>query len=472
VIVGIVTLVLVGGLAVVAPAGASGSWARALEVPGSGNLNVRNNAQVASISCTTSGNCSAGGYFWGSTSNPGAFVVDEVNGVWGNAIEVPGITALAVNVNSAATNAISCSSPGNCAAGGTYSYGVIRGQAFVVDEVNGVWGNAIEVPGTNTLNTSTYAMVNAISCSSPGNCSAGGFYSYTYYSTEDFVVNEVDGTWGNVVSLDASNVNTISCSSPGNCTIGGEDETDIRNHDGSFLTQASVSTEIDGTWSPAIDIPGSATLNSGGIASVNSVSCTGTGECSAVGQYENNHSVNPTYDGTFQAFVANEVDGNWVKVVEAPRSGVLNRGGNAVLNSVSCASPGNCSAGGEYQSNKTTGQALVIDEVNGTWKAAEEVPHASVLNTGGQATVNAVSCSSPGNCSAGGFYLDHSGKREAFVVNQVNGAWDAAAEVPGIASLSRDWAEVDAISCSSTGYCSAGGKYSVKHGHEAFVVNG
>src|SRR5215467_730872 len=43
----------------------------------------------------------------------------------------------------------------------------------------------------------------------------------------------------------------------------------------------------------------------------------------------------------------------------------------------------------------------------GTWGSAQEV--AAVLNTGGFAEVNSVSCASAGNCSAGGFYTSSSG---------------------------------------------------------------
>ena len=38
----------------------------------------------------------------------------------------------------------------------------------------------------------------------------------------------------------------------------------------------------------------------------------------------------------------------WGRAVEVPGLGSLNKGGNAGVNSVSCASPGNCTAGGSY----------------------------------------------------------------------------------------------------------------------------
>src|SRR5262245_50856686 len=54
----------------------------------------------------------------------------------------------------------------------------------------------------------------------------------------------------------------------------------------------------------------------------------------------------------------------------------------------------------------------------GTWGTAKKVPGSATLNTGGSAAINSVSCASAGNCSAGGFYKDSSGHQQAFVVSQ------------------------------------------------------
>jgi hypothetical protein len=46
------------------------------------------------------------------------------------------------------------------------------------------------------------------------------------------------------------------------------------------------------------------------------------------------------------------------------------------------------------------------------------VPGTATLNSGGAAWTVSVSCASAGNCSAGGGYTDSSGHRQAFVVTQ------------------------------------------------------
>jgi hypothetical protein len=109
---------------------------------------------------------------------------------------------------------------------------------------------------------------------------------------------------------------------------------------------------------------------------------------------------------------------DWGSAQEVPGSGVLNAGGYARVNSVSCSSDGNCAAGGSYQDGSYAGQAFVVDQTDGIWGSAQEVPGSGVLNADGYAQVISVSCSSDGNCAAGGYYTDGSGHAQAFVVNE------------------------------------------------------
>ena len=109
----------------------------------------------------------------------------------------------------------------------------------------------------------------------------------------------------------------------------------------------------------------------------------------------------------------------------------------------------------------------------GTWGTAEELPGIAALNTGGDALVGSVSCASAGNCSAGGFYTDSSGHQQAFVASQVNGTWGTAKEVPGTAALNSGGNDaINSMSCASAGNCSAAGQYTGSSGHgQAFVVS-
>ena len=103
-------------------------------------------------------------------------MVSETNGSWGNAVEVPGTATLNSGGN-AKVDSVSCAAAGACAAGGYYKDGSGNHQAFVVSETNGSWGNAVEVPGTATLNSGGSASVNSVSCAAAGDCTAGGYYA-------------------------------------------------------------------------------------------------------------------------------------------------------------------------------------------------------------------------------------------------------------------------------------------------------
>jgi hypothetical protein len=335
-------------------------------------------------------------------------VVNETNGVWGNAEEIPKTASLNAG-GVAALNSVSCASAGNCSAGGFYTDSSVNLQAFVVDETNGVWGNAEEVPNTATLNASGSAELESVSCASAGNCSAGGFYSDSSGSERAFVASRVNGTWGN-----------------------------------------------------AKQVPNTAKL--GGSAELDTVSCASAGNCGAGGYYIGS--------GTQQAFVVSQVNGVWGNAEEVPNTATLNAGGAAQLTSVSCASAGNCSAGGWYSDRSGDGQAFVVSQASGTWRNAEEVPGVGSLNSLG-AVVESLSCSSAGNCSAGGFYAVSTGHTQVFVVNQASGTWGNAEEVPGIGSLNVGMsADLYTLSCSSAGNCTTGGYYTGNSGHmQAFLAD-
>jgi hypothetical protein len=156
-----------------------------------------------------------------------------------------------------------------------------------------------------------------------------------------------------------------------------------------------------------------------------------------------------------------------------PETPVLNQGGGAVIESVSCASAGNCSAGGDYLDGAGHQQAFVLSETAGRWQPAEEVPGTAVLNSGWNAGINSVSCASAGNCSAGGSYASgNASHTHAFVVSETNGHWQQA-EDKGVAVLDTGQRGATySVSCAPAGYCSAGGQYGgVLTNLQAFVVS-
>jgi len=469
-------LALLGALAGCGPAPAAraaGSWGTAIEVPGLGALNTRGDAEVSSVSCASAGNCAAGGDYRDRHGHGQGFVAVERNGRWGQAVEVPGLGALNEG-GSAQVTSVSCASAGNCAAGGDYQDGDRHGQGFVADERNGVWGQAIEVPGLGALNKKgpggPYAypqtQVDSVSCASAGNCAAGGTYAADSRHGQGFVAVEDNGVWGHAIEVPglgalnkggSAEVDSVSCASPGNCAAGGDYED--RGQNG----QGFVADEDNGVWGHAIEVPGLGALNKGGAAGVNSVSCASPGNCAAGGDYEDRGQ-------NGQGFVADERNGVWGTAINVPGLMALNDtegSPNAGVGSVSCASAGNCAAAGTYGDPYGTGFAA--SETNGRWGQAE-----TVLAGGRSAGLNSVSCASPGNCAAGGDYSDSSGGvTQGAVAVARNGRWDQAIEVPGLGALNKGGgASVASVSCPPAGGCAAGGTYTDRGGHsQGFVVN-
>src|SRR5262245_56682212 len=298
------------------PARAAGSWGRAITVPGLGYLNKGRNANVWSVSCPAPDHCAAGGYYTDGSHHQQGFVAIETNGRWRQAVEASGLGALNKGGNAQVTS-VSCASPGYCAAGGYYGnyssnpYGFTSGQGFVVNERNGRWRRAVEVPGLGALNKGGKAEVTSVSCASRGSCAAVGFYK-----------------------------------------------------DGGGDQQGFVAVERYGVWGQAVEVPGLGALNAGGKSWVSSVSCASPGYCAAGGNYATDAA------GHGQAFVVSETNGSWGTAQEVAAN--LNTGGGAGVDSVSCASAGNCSAGGGY-SGHLGDHAFVISEVNGTWATAQAI---------------------------------------------------------------------------------------------------
>jgi hypothetical protein len=99
--------------------------------------------------------------------------------------------------------------------------------------------------------------------------------------------------------------------------------------------------------------------------------------------------------------------------VHVPRSSTLQE---RQVSSVSCASPGNCSAGITYSDGHSHNQAFVVSEVDGTWQQGVQVPGTA---TGAEdAGTDSVSCVPAGICAAGGYYTDSLGSQQAFVLTR------------------------------------------------------
>jgi hypothetical protein len=212
--------------------------------------------------------------------------------------------------------------------------------------------------------------------------------------------------WGRAIEVPGGRqVTSMSCAAAGYCTAAGFSE-------GSGLSGFVIS-ERHGRWGRPVNEPG---------IGLWSVSCGSAGNCSGVGTNGDNQ----------QGYMVSELHGRWGPPTVVPGLAALNTGDSAFVWQVSCASAGNCAAGGDYTESGNTQLAFVVSEKNGRWGTAIEVPGLAALETGGFAEVLSVSCASVGNCAAGGYYNGGQG----FVVGEWHGRWATAIEVPGAGRIS------------------------------------
>ncbi|HET7012489.1 MAG TPA: Ig-like domain-containing protein [Streptosporangiaceae bacterium] len=286
------------------------------------------------------------------------------------------------------------------------------------------------------------------------------------------VANAPAGHWSNVREIPLTSLNAgagaivtaLACASPGNCTAGGK----FADSEGNV--QIFVVSEVKGTWQKPGTIPGLNGTSIGAVAHISSISCPAVGDCVAAGSFGDQ-------SGAQRPFIAESKNGSWhrpVPLTFSPFS--VDPVEEFDAKSVSCATPGNCTVGLVVpvfaSANRTAQEAFVVDEVNGVWGGAQAVPDTPALNDGLDAETSAVSCFSPGNCLAGGWYTHN--HEHPFIATETAGSWGAATVLPGVSQLpgfgSNTSATIKSASCWSAGNCTVTGIYNATDATQGFLA--
>lgn len=381
-------------------------WAPAMDLPGAASLGVTGSG-FTSLSCSSTGNCAAGGFYNTAQFSAGsylAFVVDEVNGVWQSAEMAPGTASLAPG-SQAQVVTISCPSDGNCSLGGFVSNSNDQAVAFVADQVDGTWQSATPLTDVDLSGyTNPQATISSISCTSAGNCVAGGYGWSGLDRYQDqiggagFIVTEDAGVWSAPVALSGivttsgsnlSQINTVSCPTSTDCVIGGT------YYDGHEY-QAFVASDLDGTLGSTIEVPGTAALNAFSEAQVVAASCTASDACTIAGTYSGTAG-----NGLSQTFVDSEVAGTWGTAVQIPEE-TSDLEAATQLTSLSCSSPGNCVVGGWIGDGGQLEAPYVDEQSGGEWSTLQRVAGEDTQNAQASSLPGAA-CVPDGSCELGGY---------------------------------------------------------------------
>jgi Divergent InlB B-repeat domain/PASTA domain len=401
-------------------------------------------------------------------------VAATASGAWGVGTEavLPGnASTTAPNVS---INAISCPSSGDCSAVGTYVDSSGYTQGLLLTEVGGTWAAGVEaaLPANAAQATNPSVFLNAASCSSPGNCAAVGGYqdnSPGYDNSQVLLMTETAGVWATGVegalpanALPETDGNqftdllSVSCTSTGDCTAVGTYLLNDHVHNPAGL----LFTEAGGNWGAGLEAPLPANASTSGESSADSVSCSSAGNCTAVGSYDDSSN-------TGQGLLLTETAGSWSTGVEATLPANADTSQGSDLSTVSCTSLGNCSAAGGYADDSDHQQLMFISETAGSWTIGVEAKLPSNSAASPLANILAISCGSVGNCAAVGNYRDNSGNEWPLLLTQTAGTWADGTEPALPANAAGDpfgGASLDSVSCPSAGNCSAVGSYNAAVG--------
>jgi hypothetical protein len=431
-----------------------GHWTQAAPVPGLSALTTASST-VSAMSCAPSGDCAMAGTYQDALRNTQAWVASGHNGTWANATALIGVGT--DGGGHSAINGVSCATGNYCVAVGETAPSQSSERATVTVAIGGTWQQAMLIPGLG--GTSSEAL--SVACPSVGNCTVVGWYRDAANRRQAFVEDEVNGTWGEFQDLpDIARLNTgqfaelnsVSCGSPGNCTAAGEFTTP------GGTSHAFFAPKVRGNWlaGQPIEVPPTTAPSTG-----RSVSCPPSGDCVLAG-------TGADASGHFRVYTVQVIGAGATRPQDLPGSQVLNAGGVALPNSVTCASAGNCVVVGHYTDATGRWQPFIGEQKGGTWLNASTVRGIAGLDAGHFAELQSVSCASPGNCAARGFYTDAGGSGQVLTTDEVNGTWGSAAKLPGQSSQGL-FSTQSYVSCWTAGNCVNGGVVLAPTGLRAIV---
>jgi hypothetical protein len=221
-------------------------------------------------------------------------------------------------------------------------------------------------------------------------------------------------------------INSISCASRGNCTAVGSYNSKAGDEEGLLLTEKA------GRWARGVEAVLPADAASDPDVSLWSVDCASRGNCTAVGTY---YPTFGPYTESSGGLLLTEKSGHWATGVEAGLPEGDYPGDLIALDSVSCVSAGNCTAGGD--DGYGDGAALYTEKA-GHW-ARRPLSFGPAL-----ADITSVSCTSDGRCSAVGYtgYVDggeYGLEVTGLALTKKRGKWSATdlGDFPGPVSCAR-----------------------------------
>lgn len=382
----------------------------ALGLP-TGALTTKQSATLTSVACAAVNACVAVGSFRTASGNE-PLVATQADGTWAQSatLALPsGAVASTALPPDPVTEllGVACPGAGDCVAVGTYQVGTTAFAPMVATEHDGTWSAATTVSLPASSLTPPLADLDAISCVSPGNCVAVGTFTASGDNEEPWSITEVGGSWGTPVvpalPTDALTEDqqavlySVACASLSWCEAVGsyQSTTGVR---AVALTRSSRAWGASAT-AVAVPLPVGAASSDDADTALTSVTCPRVRTCAAVGNYA-------TTGGAVAPMAALETAGTWNSATAVVVPTLAGATGPLVgqLDAVSCSGITSCTAVGSFG---TTTQSApdVTSESDGSWSdavaAAVPTDHSA---HGGYDVAGGVACFAATQCLSVGQY--------------------------------------------------------------------
>jgi hypothetical protein len=342
------------------------------------------NASLNDVSCAATNDCMAVGWFLGQIPGTSGFqdfpLAERWDGATWTVLPTP---APKHPGGGELLSSVSCTSGTSCMAVGQVQVFREPGGFIVQHPFAESWnGSTWSIVATPTL-TNSGATLNGVSCTSPASCMAVGNEGTPKNPSLFTLAEQWDGTAWHVVTTPppltpgGTGLNTVSCTSSGACMAVG-----FFGFSNGFGTELTLAEQWNGTtWRVrTTPTPGS----SGGLAGV---ACTSPAACIAVGSHETPAHLAVT--------LAEQWNGTGWKVLASPNP----RGfGIAGIGGISCPAAAACMGTGAATDPTGESSFNLAEAWNGTSWSLVKTPSPGSTNN----ELRGVSCTSPSACMAVG----------------------------------------------------------------------
>ena len=414
---------------------------------------------INSVSCPTTGSCTAAGFYDGSYGGP---LLETLSGGSWSATQPP-LPPDAYRYNQAAgLTSVSCADSSTCIAVGSYE-DANTDAGLIESGASGNW-SAIRAPLPAGTTGDPFSALNTVTCLSDTLCIALGSYAPSGF--EAMIDTLTSQGWQSVTAplpADASatdpnsSLQSLSCATPSSCiavgsyiAASGNTEGVIEKYDGGAWTAAKVSLPPDAA-------------TSGQYVTLSGVACPAVGSCAAAGSYS-------TSNGQEQGFLSRLSNGAW-STVEAPLPADASATDPAVIfgefagfsiaaqsytRPVACSASAACIAVGTYIDSSNVDRPLIEQLANNSWTA---VPVAFPPGyASGDGYLNSAVCLANGECIASGSAAAN-GNRTALMDALNTGNWAAIPVTLPPDSASTPSAFLWDTDCTASVFCAAIGGY-------------